>query len=66
MYLMKEKQMNKQEVNKKIGKKNVWTLKADSKVREGWKGESTKKSVAIHHLLVVMCAQCNPSPSWRK
>ena len=56
-YLMKEKQMNKQEVNKKIGKKYVGTLKADSKVREGWKGESTKKSVAIHHLSVAMCAQ---------
>ena len=54
-YLMKEKQMNKQEVNKKIGNKYVGTLKADSKPREGWKG--TKKSVAIHHLSVAMCAQ---------
>ena len=56
-YLMKEKQMNKQEVNKTIGEKFVGTLKADSKTREGWKGESTKKSVAIHHLSVAMCAQ---------
>ena len=56
-YLMKEKQMNKQEVNKKIGKKYVETLKADSKVREGWKGESTKKFVAIHHFSVAMCEQ---------
>ena len=47
-YLMKEKQMNKQEVNKTIGKKYVGSLKANSKVREGWKGELTKKSVAIH------------------
>ena len=60
-YLMKEKQMNKQEVNKKIGKKYVETLKADSKVREGWKGESTKKFVAIHHLSVAMCAQIVPT-----
>ena len=55
-YLMKEKQMNKQEANKIIGEKYVGTLKADSKTREGWKGESTKKSVAIH-LSVAMCAQ---------
>ena len=54
---MKEKRMNKQEVNKTIGKKYVGTLKADSKVREGWKGESTMKSVAIRHLSVAMCAQ---------
>ena len=38
-YIMKEKQMNKQEVNKEIGKKDLVTLKADSKIREGWKGE---------------------------
>ena len=56
-YLMKEKQMNKQEANKTIGKKYVGTLKADSMVRECWKGESTKKSVAMHHLSVAMCAQ---------
>ena len=56
-YLMKEKQMNKQEVNKTIGKKYVGSLKANSKVREGWKGELTKKSVAIHQLSVAMCAQ---------
>ena len=56
-YLMKEKQMNKQEANKTIGKKYVRTLKANSKVRESWKRESTKKSVAIHHLSVAMCAQ---------
>ena len=35
-YLMKEKQMNKQEAYKTIGKKYVGTLKADSKTREGW------------------------------
>ena len=56
-YLMKEKQMNKQEANKTIGKKYVGTLKTDSKTREGWKGEPTKKSVAIHHLSVAMCGQ---------
>ena len=56
-YLMKEKQMNKQEASKEIGKKYVGSLKADSKVGEGWKGESTEKSVAIHHLSVAMCAQ---------
>ena len=56
-YLMKEKQMNKQKANKTIGKKYLGTLKADSKVRECWKGESTKKSVAIQHLSVAMCAQ---------
>ena len=54
-YLMKEKQMNKQEVNETIGKKYVGIVKADSKVREGWKGESTKKYDAIHHLSVDMC-----------
>ena len=36
-YLMKEKQMSKQEANKTIGKKYVGTLKAGSKTREGWK-----------------------------
>ena len=34
-YLMKEKQMHKQEANKATGKKYVGTLKADSKIREG-------------------------------
>ena len=47
IYLMKDKQMNK-----KIGKKYVGTLEADPKTRNGWKGESTRKSVAIHHLSV--------------
>ena len=56
-YLMKEKHMNKQEANKTIGKKYVGTLKTDSKTREGWKGEPTKKSVAIHYLSVAMCGQ---------
>ena len=56
-YLMKEKQVNKQEANRAIGKKYVGTLKADSKIREGWKGESTKNSVAINHLSVAMYSQ---------
>ena len=56
-YLMKEKQMNKQEINKKIGRKYVGTIKEDSKTSEGWKGESIKKSVAINHISVAMCAQ---------
>ena len=34
---LKEKQMNKQQANKAIGKKYVGTLKADFKIREGWK-----------------------------
>ena len=55
--LMKERQMNKQEANKEIGKNYLGTLKADSKTKEGWKGESTNKSVAIHHLSVAMCAK---------
>ena len=54
---MKEKQMNKQEANETIDKNNVVTLKAYSKFRECWKGESTKKYVAIHHITVIMCAQ---------
>ena len=36
--------MNKQDANRTIGK-YVGTLKADSKTREVWKGESTKKFV---------------------
>ena len=55
-YLMGKRQMNKQEHNKTIVKKYVGTLKADSKTREGRKGESNR-SVAIHHLSVAMCAQ---------
>ena len=43
---MKERKLNKQEADKEIGKKYVGTLKSDSMIR-GWKGESTKKSVAI-------------------
>ena len=49
--------MNKQEANKTIGKKYVGTLKADSKTRVDCKGESTKKSVPIHHLSVAICAR---------
>ena len=49
--------MNKQEVNRTIDKKYVGTLKADSKVRVGWKGESTKIYVATHRLSIAMCAQ---------
>ena len=54
---MKGKQMNKQVANKAIDKKFEGTLKTDSKIRESWKGESTKDYVEIHHLSVAMSAQ---------
>lgn len=51
-YLMKERQMNKQKANKIIGKKSVGTIKADSRIRESLKGESTKKMLKY---MIVRC-----------